>query len=357
MAVPVIVVGTSNFYDFTQDWAIFKYDSAGNFYQHGNKYPNHGYFLEQITACAIDAAGNIFVCAKNRATAGSSGYDDQAAKWPDSAFTNFEYPQWTVRKYNPDGIVLWQYNHKAAVFDIVIDSGNNIIIVGDPVNNDGEVWDGGSRTGFYSVRKLNSDGELQWSTDHGFDGGYGISEYYVEPRITIDSSDNIYTGVYLVVANQPKIIKYNSSGVRQWYTDDTHIDFVSDLIVDASGNVYASGRFNDLPGDNKYNLIKYNSSGVYQAAIEPEIDGEIYTGLVFDGSGDIIVLSTLGTGNANNPFIFKYDTDLVLLSSGADYDSGIIPKYGSIAIDADDIIYFTASGSLYKIDSSTFGDA
>ena len=356
MAVPVIVVGTSNFYDFTEDWAIFKYDSAGNFYQHGNKYPNHGHFLEKITACAIDAAGNIYVSAKNRYTAGSSGYDDQEAEWPDPTFTNFEYPQWTVRKYNPDGIVLWQYNHKAAVFDIVLDSSNNVIFIGDPVNDAGEVWDGGSRTGFYSVRKLNNDGVLQWSTDHGFDGGYGTSEYYVQPKITIDSSDNIYTSPYIIIGNNPKIVKYNSSGVMQWYTDDTHIDFVTDLIVDSSGNVYATGRFDDWPGDNKYNLIKYNSSGVYQSAIEPEVEGETYTGLIFDSAGDIIVLSTLNAGNANNPFIFKYDTDLVLLASGADYDSGIGPEYGSIAIDSDDIVYFTHRASLYKIDYATFGN-
>lgn len=336
-AKPVIVGGSTSFADPTQDWAIHKYDAAANIYPHGHRLPNNGAFTTAITGIAIDAQGNVYCCSWNAAWTGSTGYDDQPAAIPQAYGSNYEYPQWTVRKIDPNGFVIWQANHKAACHDLVIDSSGNVYIVGDPVNDAGTIYTSGSRAGFYTTRKYDNNGNLLWSADHGgsvidFQNGY-------QAHITVDSSGNVYTIAY----GGPHIVKYNSSGVVQWSTTitaspgDIH---PYDIAVDSSGNVYVAGFIGV-----DYVLAKYDSSGAFVAYGNRSVamGGGSGKALCFDSAGDIILATSVTYGDYSH--LYKYDSDLVLIDTASSelYYTG---NPAGIAIDDDDVVYVAAANGL-----------
>jgi uncharacterized delta-60 repeat protein len=103
--------------------------------------------------------------------------------------------------------------------------------------------------------------------------------------VTIDSSDNIYlTGRTLGGLdgntnsgdNDTFLVKYNSSGIKQWTrqfgtsSSDVASDGGKGINVDSSGNVYVTGHTyggldgNTNSGDYDIFLVKYNSSGTKQ---------------------------------------------------------------------------------------------
>lgn len=355
MATPVIVVGSTSFADATQDWAIHKFDAAANPYPHGHRAPNHGAFLIAVMGIAIDSAGNVYCCSWNNAWTGSTGYDDQPATIPSAYGNNYEYPQWTVRKYNPDGFKVWEANHGAECHDLVLDGSGNVYICGAAVNSSGAVINSVSvdRTGYYTTRKYSNDGTLLWSADHGISVAWLNDGHRM--RIAVDASGNVYTIAHggpagdLVAKN---VTKYNSSGVVQW---SVKIDYLLGytnpygLAVDSSGNVYVAGRI----GTN-YSLIKYDSSG-NQLALAVNVDSAKYgRAVAIDSVGDVV----LATSATLNRHLHKYDSDLTLIES-APVDAGHSGGVTSMVLDADDVAYCViGTGYLeaYSTSSGTFGD-
>jgi len=93
----------------------------------------------------------------------------------------------------------------------------------------------------------------------------------VANAIVVDASGNVYvTGkTYNSTSDTDYItIKYNSSGVQQWvatYNDPTNSsDVATALIIDGQGNVYVTGRSWGGLADYDYVTIKYNSVGTQQ---------------------------------------------------------------------------------------------
>ena len=123
--------------------------------------------------------------------------------------------------------------------------------------------------------KYNSSGTKQWTKKLGiFDNESGVS-------MTVDSSDNIYvTGytkdVYDGNSNSENydifLMKYNSSGTKQWIKQlgNSAADIGMGVTVDSSDNIYvtgiASGGFERKTGSvgEDIILVKYNSSGTKQ---------------------------------------------------------------------------------------------
>lgn len=215
---------------------------------------------------ASDSSNNIYIVGLS-----SGNLDGETLNGDVDAF---------VTKYNSSGVKQWTRLSGVTLgatnaFDIAVDSLGNSYITGWTNGNlDGETLTG---TKDVFVIKYNSSGVKQWTKLLGVAGGETSGS-----GITVDSSGNSYivgstsgdldgntlTGLYDVF-----IVKYNSSGVKQW----TKLSGVAgvqtegnDVAIDSYGNSYVTGlTYGNLDGQTMTGsmdafLIKYNSSGVKQ---------------------------------------------------------------------------------------------
>ncbi|MCH8904313.1 MAG: SBBP repeat-containing protein [Bacteroidetes bacterium] len=150
-------------------------------------------------------------------------------------------------------------NANDQAFDMVVDDDEFVYVTGYLFDN------GNANIGTF---KYDSSGATMWSkivngVSNGNDWGNAIA---------IDASGNVYiTGrIDSNLFNADIItIKYNSAGVEQWrarynnspYNDD---DVGENILVDGSGNVYVTGKSIGNGTNWDFVTIKYNSSGVEQ---------------------------------------------------------------------------------------------
>ena len=184
-----------------------------------------------------------------------------------------------VVKYNSSGMKQWTRQMGTSTEDkamgIATDSSDNVYVTG----RTGAFMDGntGAGDGDLFVVKYNSSGTKQWTRQMGTsfgDAGMGIAT---------DSSDNIYLvgstsgGIDGNSNADPGksdffIVKYNSSGTKQWTRQlgTPYFDYVKEVATDSSGNAYATGYTegdfdgNNNTGDKDIFIVKYNSSGTKQ---------------------------------------------------------------------------------------------
>jgi len=208
---------------------------------------------------------------------------------------------------------------------VTTDSSGNIYVTGYT----GGGLDGNTNSGKEDIFliKYNSSGTKQWTKQ------LGTSSLDVGIDVTIDSSGNIYvtgfTGGGLdgnTSSGKEDIIlvKYNSSGTKQWTKQlgTSSLDEGNDITIDSSGNIYVTGYTgggldgNTSSGKNDIFLIKYNSSGTKQWTKQLGTSTfEEGSGVTTDPSGNIYVTGgTLGglDGNTSSGsgdiFLVKYNS-------------------------------------------------
>lgn len=207
------------------------------------------------------------------------------------------------------------------------------------------------------------DPVLSWATYYGgtaSDYGYScvadaLGNVYLAGQS--QSSGNIASGGHQIVHGglaDAFLVKFNSSGVRQWatYYGGSGNDYGLACAGDAAGNIYVGGFTNSASGissgghqnvfaggGNDAFLVKFNSSGVLQWATYyggSLSDGG--TGCITDGSGNVYLSgSTLSTANiasgghqnthggVDDAFLVKFNGSGVLQwstyygGSGSDY--------------------------------------
>jgi hypothetical protein len=272
----------------TMDTYLVKFNSSGTrqwaTYFGGND-------LDTPGKCAVDPSGNIYLSGTTRSTVGigSSGYQNtHSGGSVNDAF---------LVKFNTSGVVQWATYYGGTSSDgsnaVACDASGNVYLVGSTgsatnIASSGHQNTFGGSTDAYLV-KFNSAGARQWATY------YGGSDNDQGHSIKIASSGNIYLTGYtsstVGIASSGHqnsfaggsfdalLVKFNSSGVRQWatYYGGPDYDLGLSCDVDASDNVYLTGRTSSTVGiaasgiQNTYGgnifdayLVKFNSAGTLQ---------------------------------------------------------------------------------------------
>ena len=310
----------------------------------------------------VDSSNNIYVTGR---TAG--GLDGNNSSGGDDLY---------LIKYNSSGVKQWtkQLGTSASDLgkDMSIDSSDNIYVTG-------YAWgdlDGNIHSGVYDLFlvKYNSSGVKQWTKQFGtstYDYGYGV---------TVDSSDNIYVtgdtkggldGNTNSGGNDLFLLKYNSSGVKQWTkqlgTTSNERD-QGGVAIDSSDNIYLAGYTeggldgNTNSGGMDIFLVKYNSSGVKQWTKQlGTTSNDMGTSVAIDSSDNIYLTGyTEGglDGNTNSGgkdiFLVKYNSSGVKQWTKQLINSA---KYGqySITIDSSNSIFITGETTGKLDGNNSFG--
>jgi hypothetical protein len=307
---------------------------------------------DYANSVASDPQGNVYVVGWTYSTdfpvynpGGSAYYQGSFAGGYCDAF---------ILKFNSSGVRLWATYYGGSSSDyansVATDPLGNVYVVGSTQSFDFPVYDPGggayfqgSNAGYDAfILKFNSSGVRQWATYYG--GGSEDRAY----SVASDSQGNVYVVGYTLSTDFPVydpgggayfqgsnagydafILKFNSSGVRQWatYYGGGSEDRAYSVASDSQGNVYVAGYTLST------NFPVYNPGG-----------GAYYQGNNAGGY-DAFILKFEGIAPIEEPrgkdwlrFSFKNSTLILLLSSSADceailsiYDASGRPIYGPIA--------------------------
>ncbi len=285
----VYVTGSSENHPFGVDFYTVKYDAAGN--QAWNAQYCAGTGLDYARAIEVDNSGNVYV----------TGSSDEGA----GALEDFA----TV-KYNAAGVEQWvaRYNSPANLPEIptalAIDDAGNVYVTGAS---------SATATPDYLTVKYDASGAQQWVAR--YTGPVGRDNAYA---LAVDGSGNVYvtgTSAGSGTSTDFLTVKYNAAGVEQWVMryDGPASSFEEGraLGLDASGNVYVTGRSRGTTTNADYATIKYNSSGVAQWVARYNGTGngvdETFA-LAVDGSSNVYVTGgSIGAGNQVDYATVKYN--------------------------------------------------
>ena len=237
-------------------------------------------------------------------------------------------------KYNSSGTKQWtkQLGTNSIDYgeDVTVDNSNNIYVTGTAFGG----LDNNTSLGGHDIilMKYNSSGTKQWIKQ------LGTSSSDIGEDVTVDSTGNIYvTGITTGGLdnntgsgnNDLFLVKYNSSGTKQWTKQlgTSNNEGGTGVTADSSDNIYVVGEIlgggldgNTSSGGTDIILLKYNSSGTKQWTKQL---GTSYSdsgrGVIVDSSDNIYVTGYTGgglDGNTNSGgldiFLIKFNSDGVL---------------------------------------------
>ena len=221
---------------------------------------------------AVDVSGNVYVTGSSK-----DSYD------------------WIYRtiKYDTDGNLQWNKVYDAdndnwdLGNDVAVDALGNVYVIGTGITPNKTYYE-------YCTIKYDTDGNIQWNKV------YNSGNSDQAGGVAVDVSGNVYvTGSsWNVSPCDYRTIKYDADGNLQWertyglYDND---DLVYGVAVDASNNVYVTGRSNGTTGAD-YCTIKYDTDGNLQWE-------KIYDSGDDDGARDVAVDAS------NNVYVTGYFYD------------------------------------------------
>ncbi len=320
---------------------------------------------DQAYSVAIDASGNIYIVGWT-----SGAFSGQTSSGLNDAF---------IRAYDSDGNEIWTRQFGDSVNDyardVAIDANGNIYVTGQTFSTlPGQTSSG---LGDVFIRTYGSNGNEIWTRQFGTSGNDNPN------GIAIDTNGNIYVagvtadtlpGQTSSGLNDAFIRAYDSNGneiwTRQFGTSGT--DQVSDVTIDANGNIYVTGQTTDtLPGQTSSGgsdafIRAYDSNGneIWTRQFGTS-DNDDPQGVLIDLNGNIYVVGgTYGTfaGQTNfglaDAFIQVYDPNSNEIWTRQFGTSVNDYAYG-VATDASDSVYVAGrtAGTLPGQTSSGSTDA
>jgi len=233
-------------------------------------------FGEIMDGVTVDSSDNIYVVGS---TKGGMDNNTNSGGW-----------DFFLVKFNSSGTKQWTQQLGTSSTDygnaVAVDSSDNIYVTGTTAGG----LDNNTHFGANDIFlvKYNSSGEKQWTQQLGgffigdSSGTIVYSHNDAGTGVTVDSSNNIYvtgsTSKVIVGSNtsyggvDTVLVKYNSSGAKQWAKQlgTSGHDYGQGVTADSSGNIYVTGKTNGgLDGNTSSGsldvfLVKYNSDGVKQ---------------------------------------------------------------------------------------------
>jgi hypothetical protein len=224
----------------------FAFDAAGNSYLTGRS--NDDYSNDYLTV-KFDPQGQLLWEARYNGP--FNGHDWALAVAPDVdgnvyvTGTSDEAMFCTTIKYNPQGVQQWvaQYDGPAHFYAegrfLDVDGEGNVYVGGDASPD--TFWNPD-----FSIIKYNPQGVEQWSVLYS---GTPDDPVVASRALKLDAQSNvIMTGKSATNWDNGDIttVKYNSAGVLQWAVNydspENGIDNAEDLVVDAAGNIIITGK-------------------------------------------------------------------------------------------------------------------
>jgi len=194
-----------------------------------------------------------------------------------------------IVKYNSSGTKQWTRQLGTPYFDYVkevaTDSSGNAYATG---YTEGD-FDGNNNTGDKDIFivKYNSSGTKQWSTL------FGTSSDDFSNAITIDNTSNIYMA-------GTKLYKYNSSGNSLWSASQTG----NSLTTDSSGNIYLADGLHFIKFNSSGDELWSKNIGVNARSLAIDFSGFIYLTGYTESDLDSII-----NEGKEDIFLIKYDSN------------------------------------------------
>jgi uncharacterized delta-60 repeat protein len=244
----------------------------------------------------VDDNGNVYVTGTSR--------------WNSSAY------KIVTLKYSQAGDLLWicafdsLSQSDGEPKDIWVDNNGNIYVTG---------WISQTNNGYYDVVtiKMNEDGNiLDWAY---FGQVNNVSDY--GRKIISDNSGNVITGgesfSNVSLGQEVVIIKYNGILDTNWVvhingSDNSFNEFIIDIALDDTGNVYSLCRLQNSPGFTDFAVLKINPNGevIWRVEYDEEGGQDIPEAMVMDNEGNIYVTGRVrrsGGGGYNDFAAIKYN--------------------------------------------------
>ncbi len=190
-------------------------------------------------------------------------------------------------------------------------------------------------------------------------GSAGVEDHL--KAIAIDSSDNIYCAGETVKFpldlekrdSKFQLIKYNSSGILQWNQTwgGNKSDYCEAIALDSSSNIYVTGFTNSFGGvDTDIALLKYNSVGMLQWNRTYGTGIEVRAGdIALDSTNNVYIAGDILNFSASSYlscFLVKFDGSGIHQWNRT-WGGFYTDYYEAIAIDSLDNIYLTGSTDSY----------
>ena len=330
------------------DLFVIKYNSSGT-KQWAKQLGSSG--RDSANGVATDSSGNVYV----------TGVTFGGLDWNTSAGANDLF----VVKYNSSGTKEWTKQLGSASSDfangVATDSSGNVYVAGGTYggldgNSKGEVD--------LFVIKYNPTGTKQWTKQLGTDR-------YDEARgVATDSSGNVYVaggtkGRLNGISNSGRtdafVIKFNSSGTRQWTKPlgTWQTDLANGVATDSSGNVYVAGvTYRHLDGNTSAGnadlfVVKYNSSGKKQWTKQLGTSkNDRARGVATDSSGNVYVTGDTYGGLDNNTN--AGNSDLFVVKYNSSGTKQWTKQLGTSSTDSANGVVTDSSGNVY-VAGGTYG--
>ena len=208
------------------------------------------------------------------------------------------------------------------------------------------------------------------SSSDGSTGTYQLATHDYANGVVTDSSGNVYVtggtkggldGNTSAGNADLFVVKYNSSGTKQWTEQlgSSSRDSANGVAPDSSGNVYVTGMTNGgldgckSAGVEDLFVVKYNASGTKQWTNQLGSSSDDYAnGIVTDSSGSVYVTGTTYGGLDGNTSAGNADLFVVKYNSGG--TKQWTKQLGTPSTDTANGVTTDSSGNVY-VAGGTYG--